>query len=379
MRGHWVARERAVRILSLSKSTGGLASYNRALCAGLRRLGHDVEAICLSDGAEAYAADLRKIGVEASAWPMARYRIAPLADAQLARRLIAHLRDSRCEVLIGHGAKAGLLARLAGRASGTPSVYAMHSQPFLSRVQGRMAPAYGAIERAASTMLGGRTVVLCESMRASVVSARIAAADQVSVIYSGIDPGPYGGRDPGEARAELGLAAQGTVVGWAGRLTAQKAPERFVDLAARIGPACPDTQFVLVGDGIYATDPVPDRLVLLPWQQDPGVLYSACDIYVLTSRWEGLPLALLEAMASGCAVVALAVDGVAEAIRDGVDGLLCPAPDTDCLAACVERLVNDPDRRRQLGRSAQARVRERFTEAQMVQAWERLLRAEARP
>lgn len=374
-----------MRVLCLSKSTGGLAVYNRRLCTGLQALGHDVQVIALSEGADEYAAALSRDGIEADAWPMARYRISPLADLRLARRLARRVRRTSPAVVLGHGAKSGFLARLAGRLTRTPAVYAMHSQPYLRRVQGSAARAYALLERAASSWLGGHTVVLSEHMKASVLAHRIAAPNAVSVIRTGIAPPESALPERDDARHSLGLARDGLLVAWAGRFSRQKAPERFVELAAKLAAGHPGATFALFGDGeqgpglarLIDERGLAGRVVLLPWQRDPTLIYAACDVFVLTSRWEGLPLVLLEAMAAQRAIVAPAVDAIPEALSDRVDGLLCPPDSVAALADAVDELLREPELRLRLGEAAAARVREEFSAHRMVQQWEDLLRGVA--
>jgi len=97
---------------------------------------------------------------------------------------------------------------------------------------------------------------------------------------------------------------------------------------------------------------------------------AATDVVVCPSRFEGLPRALLEAMGLGRAVVGTAVDGIAELIRDGVDGLLVPARDPEALAGAIARLVADPALRARLGDAAARRVREDYGAARMAREHE---------
>ena len=370
-----------MNVLSVSKSTGGVAVYNRTLCRELGARGHEVSSVCLSEGRESYAASLRAIGVSTVELEMERYSIAPLSDLRLARRLAGEVRRRRPAVLVAHGAKAGLVTRLAGRLAGVPVVYVLHSQPYLERVQGRRAFFYRQLERV-GTLLGGHLVALTGSMADELRRLRIAPASRVTVIYTGIDPRPFGGeRDRSEARRALGLAPDRPVVGWAGRFNAQKAPLDFVRVAARLARDTPEVQLLMAGEGPLAQAVrelarelgLEERLLTVAWQEDvPGML-AALDVYVATSHWEGLPLSLLEAMAAGRAVVATAVDGVAEAVEEGVSGYLTAAGDVESLADRAGRLVRDAELRARVGAAARTRVEARFTAERMMADWEALL------
>jgi len=116
---------------------------------------------------------------------------------------------------------------------------------------------------------------------------------------------------------------------------------------------------------------------LLPWQNDPGRAYQAMDIFAMSSLWEGLPLTLLEAMASGCAPVSTTVDGCSEAIETGVSGLLVPPGSPAAMAAALDDLLSSPDRRRAFAAAARQRVLELFDRRRMVREWEALLSEQA--
>lgn len=371
------SRNRA-RILGITKSTGGVAAYNRVLSEALRDRGYDVRGVCLSEGSESYARTLSERGIPAVAMAMERYDIAPLSDASLAMRLTRRLRRDPVDLLIAHTAKGGFLSRLAGRLTGTPVLYVMHSMPFLRRVQGRHAFLYRQLERFGS-LLGGHIVVINHAMRDELVRRRVAPRSRVTVIHSGIDPTRFARpADRSAARRALGLDAHRPVIGWAGRLNPQKAPLDFVRAVARLAPSLPEAQFFMAGEGPLAPEVraeaerlrLGDRLIHAPWQDDVATMYAAFDVYCATSHWEGLPLSLLEAMAAERAAVVTAVDGVREVIRHEVDGVLVDPGDTEATARHLERLIRDERRRGELAHAARARVLEHFTLERMMERWE---------
>lgn len=366
-----------VRILSVTKATGGVAVYNRTLSEELRDRGYDVSGVCLSEGSESYARSLAELGIPAVAMDMDRYSIAPLSDARLAIQLVRHLRRHPVDLVIAHTAKAGFLCRLAGRLAGVPVLYVMHSTPFLRRVQGNRAFLYRQLERIGSR-LGGHIVVINNSMREELARHLTAPRSAVTVIHSGIDPARLQPpADRSEACRALGLDPLRPVVGWAGRLNPQKAPLDFIRAAARLAPSSPKIQFFMAGEGPMASEVraeaerfrLGDQLVTATWQDDVASMYAAFDIYCATSRWEGLPLTLLEAMAAERPAVATAVDGVREVIRHGVDGLLAEVGDSRAMAGHLQRLLLDERRRSELARAAKARVMKCFTIERMMERW----------
>lgn len=371
----------SLRVLSVTKSTGGLANCNRILTEQLQAREFRVRVVCLSEGRDAYARSLAEQGVETISMDMARYSISPLSDLALAIRLVRHVRRHPVDLIIGHGAKAGFLGRLAGRAVGVPALYAMYSMPFLRRIQGRWAVPYGWLERVGAR-LGGHIVAVNHSMRDELVRRGIAQRSAVTVIQQGIDPSPLlVPHDRHAARAELGLDPRRPVIGWAGRMAPQKSPFDFVRAVELVARSVPEAQFFMAGEGALENEVrelvdrlgLGDRLILASWQKDVVRMFAAFDVYVATSRWEGLPLTLLEAMAAERAVVVTPVDGVQEVIRHGVDGFLVAVGDIRAMAGHLEQLLRDEPRRAELARAARARVMERFTVNHMMEHWEDLI------
>jgi glycosyltransferase involved in cell wall biosynthesis len=175
--------------------------------------------------------------------------------------------------------------------------------------------------------------------------------------------------DRASRRARLGLSRDALVVVSVGRLTAPKMPEWLLDAWAEIVRAYPDSQLVFVGDGEKKTRLEGDarragleKSVFFPGQvsQVEDYLKSA-DIYVLPSTSEGMPLALLEAMAVGLPVIASRVGGIGDVIRDDENGLLFEPGDTAGLVRCLSRLMASRQRRSMLGAQARRVVEQHFS------------------
>jgi glycosyltransferase involved in cell wall biosynthesis len=180
--------------------------------------------------------------------------------------------------------------------------------------------------------------------------------------------------DVGDLRQALGLPGERPLVMQVGRLSAQKHPLAFVEGAAQVVRECPDVRFALIGDGplrdvaaahIRELD-LEGHVHLLGWRDEAFRLVAAADVVSLTSRWEGTPYALLEAMAWSRPVVATAVNGCPEIVVDGVTGFLVPPGDTTAWARRMIDLLNDPAQASAMGRQGRKRVEERFTLQQMI-------------
>jgi glycosyltransferase involved in cell wall biosynthesis len=180
-----------------------------------------------------------------------------------------------------------------------------------------------------------------------------------------IPPGP-----PGRERGRW----PGFAVGAVGRLHRQKGLDVLVRAVAQL----PDVRLVLVGDGPErgALERLADalgmrsRLTVTGWTDEPAAYLASFDAVALPSRFEGLPLALLEAMLAGRAVVTTGVGSISDAVLDGKTGLIVPVDDPAALAAALRRLLDDAGLRTRLGTAARDLVSHRFTPAAMAAAYE---------
>ncbi|GAA2241693.1 glycosyltransferase [Streptomyces amakusaensis] len=277
------------------------------------------------------------------------------------------IRRGRPHLVHAHSAKAGLAARLAVRGR-VPTVFQPHAWSF-EAVAGRAARAALTWERYA-TRWSTRTLCVSESERRAGERAGIAA--RWAVIRNGVDLGhfaPADGLAPEDdrrqARASLAalrdVPADAPLVVCVGRLCRQKGQDTLLTAWPRVLARVPAARLLLVGDG-------PDREHLVR-DAPPGVLFAgavpdtgpwlrAADLLVLPSRWEGMALAPLEAMACGRPVVVTDVGGAGESLPPGHRRhSLVPPGDPGALAAAVAALLTDAGLRAALGGEARAHVR----------------------
>lgn len=187
-------------------------------------------------------------------------------------------------------------------------------------------------------------------------------------IPNGLDPGPYEKLDR-SLRSELGVSEDAFLVSSVGRITAQKDPETLLDAAALVCRKRSGVLFAHAGTGerkaAFARSVeergLQGRFRLLGWRSDVSRLLGASDLYVLTSRWEGMPHTVLEAMAAGVPVVATAVGSVPEMVNQGQTGLLVPPGSPERLAEAILRLADDPLLRRQMSERGRKKLLAGFT------------------
>jgi glycosyltransferase involved in cell wall biosynthesis len=220
---------------------------------------------------------------------------------------------------------------------------------------------------------------------------RIVPRAKLSVVLNGIDTNYVASdSEAAELRQSLGIPADSPVVGCVARLHPIKCPDLLIRGFAHLKARFPLAHLVLVGDGPMRAElhQLADRLRLngsvhlVGYQPEPQRYLKIMNVFALTSALEGLPLVLLEAGAAGLPVVATAVGGVPELIRNGENGLLFPAGDENALQSLLGELLDDPGRAHRIGEAARREVVERYDLQRMASNYEQhyrdLLRAFAR-
>jgi glycosyltransferase involved in cell wall biosynthesis len=202
-------------------------------------------------------------------------------------------------------------------------------------------------------------------------------ASQIEVIYTGVDAQTYAplpSVERARVRAEVGVGSQTEMlVTTVARLSIQKGLDDLVDAAADVLRARSDVKFLLIGEGERRPEltqrierhQLGERFDLAGERPATEVarLLASSDLFVLSSHFEGIPISLLEAMATGCPPIATAVGGVPEVVPDGAVGVLVEAARPAQLAAAIVRLLEQPALRSRIGEAARARVIARFDRA----------------
>ena len=299
--------------------------------------------------------DLERYEISAMTRP-----IAPRMDLRALRDLRRAIRAFEPDIVHTHSSKAGILGRTAAHLEKVSTViHSIHGWGFTPL----QSPAKRRLFLAAERRVARWTDHFIAVSQANIDQGRDLGllGENISLIRSGIDLSPFGySSDPAPVRRQLAIPEGVAVVTQIGNLKPQKAPLDFVRMAAIVASSFPEVHFVIAGDGPLREQVndlanvlgITDRLHLPGWWRDVPALLAATDVAVLTSRHEGLPRAVVEALAAGVPVVATAVDGTPEVVREGVNGFLAPPGDVERLAAGVCTLLEDEDRRRVMGEAA---------------------------
>ena len=308
------------------------------------------------DGAAAEIAGLHREPVPELVRP-----VSPALDLAASRRLVEVVRAIKPHVVHTHSSKAGVLGRIAARVGRVPVVvHSIHGFGFTPLQPAPVRALYLTVEKVMARFTD-HFIAVSEGNLNLGVRFGLFEPEQVSLIRSGIALDRF--RNPGGAagaRRRLGLPEDAPLVVQVGNFKPQKAPMDFVRMAAEVAPRVPAAWFVMVGDGhlrsaaeeLAADLGLADRMVFSGWWEDVPGLLAASRVTVLSSRHEGLPRAAVESLAAGVPVVATAVDGTPEVVRDGVNGFLVEAGDVAGLTRRVGQLLTDHELHRRLAAEA---------------------------
>ena len=288
-------------------------------------------------------------------------------SGQVDRSTIAAIRglaaETGADVVHAHGYKADIYSYLALRGRGVPLVSTCHTW----YDNDLMVTLYGRLDR---MVLRGfeRVVAVSDEVRQRLLKAGV-RADRIRTVRNGIDLRPFDRAAPSLRGDDPRLVA-----GLVGRLSWEKGVEIFLAAAARVLAEFPGVRFVVVGEG-------PDReklellldelkirgsAELLGRRDDMPAVYASLDLMVSSSRQEGLPMAILEGMASSLPLVASAVGEVPGVVEDGATGLLVPAEDAERLAEAILDLLRDGEKRRRFGAAGRRRIEQEYSAARMT-------------
>lgn len=320
--------------------------------------------------------------------------ITPADDWRAFRELGTILRAFQPDIVHTHMAKAGLLGRLAaiaynhsaGRGRPARILHTYHGHV----LEGYFSPAMTAALIRTERWLGRGTdalVAISPRIRDELIGRfHIAPPDRFHIVPLGFDLAPLaaiGAAERAAARRALQIPDATRVVTTVGRLTAIKNHALLLDAAREIASASPEALFLIAGDGDLRAPlearasalGIADRVRWLGWRRDLATIYGATDVFALTSRNEGTPVALIEAMAAGVPGVSTDVGGVGDVIPDESTGILVPPDAAPALAAAVLRLLNDPHLRREMGARARQTVVTRYDVKRLVSDIDALYRS----
>jgi len=342
-----------IRVLELRSARGAGGGPEKTILLGAARARRVAVTVC-------YLRDLRDstftIGARAKTLGVDYVEISERHsfDTAIWPALRGLVRARAIDIVHAHEYKTDLLGLLLARAEGVLPMATVHGWIETTARE----RCYGLIDRRLLARYP-LVVAVSEEIRSTLI-ARGAAPERVRCLLNGVDPNHFATRgDAAEARRRLGLPRHGVIVGSVGRLGPEKRFDLLMTAAAKMAPR---PVVVLAGEG--ACGPALQRLAaehrvdlrLLGHQDDVRDVYEALDVFVQSSDTEGVPNAVLEAMAMQVPIVATDVGGTHQILADGSEGLLVPRRDADVLAAAISNTIADIARARARVEAARRRI-----------------------
>jgi glycosyltransferase involved in cell wall biosynthesis len=296
--------------------------------------------------------------------------------------LVAQLRRRRIDLLHAHMFGSNVWGAMLGRAAGVPVVVAHEHGVRLERSRLRAAFDRELVGRAADVL-----VVVSESDRRRLIHLEGVPSAKVRVVPNGVPPVPPPRAD---LRKELAIPDGAPVIGALTVLRPEKALDVLIEAAALLRPEFPDLRVLIAGTGpeegrlrrLVAERGLSGTVLLLGFRPHVADVLAALDVTTHPSDREGSPLAVLESMAAGKAIVATGVGGVPALLSDEEHALLVPPRDPTALAAAVGRVLHDETLRERLGRNARERQQRTFdistTVTQLEDLYEQLVASSRR-
>ncbi|CAN5603391.1 glycosyltransferase family 4 protein [soil metagenome] len=349
---------RTLFVITRGDEIGGAQSYVRDFMVRMASDGHEVHLAVGSSGALTGVLDLHTIPW--SIVPGLNRDIDPRHDIGAVRKLLELIKKVKPDLISAHSSKAGIVARLAAKKAGVPCVFTAHGWAFTEGISRQKQLLFRGIERAMAPLAAR---IICVSEYDHNLAQRYGfPSNRLVTIHNGILDRPPRPRidEPGPIRVAM---------------TARFAPPKQpVTLLRALAPLI-GTECWLIGDGPDLDEArtaaqqlgISDRVKFLGRSSDVPGLLEQCHIFVLSSDWEGFPIATLEAMRAGLPVVVSDVGGAPEAVSEGISGFAVPARDHEAMRDRLRRLISDPELRHRMGDAGRARYLERFTFDEMYQ------------
>lgn len=360
----------SIALMLESDGPGGAEVIVFQLAEELRRRGHHVHPVGPRHGVGWLGARFRDAGFAPETFHLRR----PL-DWDGVRQLEALFRRLRVDVVHSHEFTMAVYGTMAARRVDVPHVITMHGKQGITSAWRRRVALRWAYRNSRAT------VAVSQATKRSMDEELGLASDVIDVIPNGI---PLRPGHPDAVRRELGVQRGEVLLLAVGNLDKRKGHAVLLEALHRLDQEQLPVRWRLAIAGGRGGDERPvleryaaehgmsDRIHILTHRDDVPNLQAAADVFVMPSLWEGLPLAVLEAMLAGNPIIASRTSGIPEAVTHDVEGLLVPPGDVTALASALRTVLVDPDARARLGDAALRRAQRQFTIATMADAYERL-------
>jgi glycosyltransferase involved in cell wall biosynthesis len=290
-------------------------------------------------------------------------------------QLKSYIKKNRFDIVHTHSSAAGILGRIAARLAKTPVIiHTVHGWGLQEGMSFMKKKTYLTLERFCARFTDKLVCVSEADIKTGIEKKICKDRKKYTVVRSGIDVNEFSKQiDLNKKKKELGINPEQVVIGTVGRLDKQKNPIDFLKAAKIVLNKNPNAFFLFVGDGPLRAKTEKllkinnlNNFKILGFRNDVDELVHVFDMLVLTSLWEGLPRAVIEAMAAKKPVIANNVGGVREAVRDSFNGFITQPYNHKQTAEKILFLLENPDKRNEMGLNGYKLVEE-FSDTRMLE------------
>lgn len=308
--------------------------------------------------------------------PSLKRNINLIDDLASLLRLYIIFSQGKFDIVHTHTAKAGFIGRIAAKLAGTPFViHTPHGHDFYGYF-GSVGSRFVVILERIAALFADKIAVLTETEKRDMLKYHVCDSGKIEVVKSGINFSAFEKKDVDiiKKKDEFNIEPGDIVVGAISRLESIKGLEYFIDSVKMVLDVVPKAKFLIVGEGSLRSSledranrmGIGDRVIFTGWREDVPEIMMILDVVVLASLNEAVGRVLIEAGLTGKPVVATAVGGVPDIVRNGKTGILVSPMDSEGIGRAIIELLKDENKRQTMGRAAREWVKSNFDQKNMI-------------
>lgn len=366
------------KVMHIAQASGGVDRYLKMFLKNLDPFKYDNILVCSYE----YDKDDYKDLVSSFEYVEMIREISPKSDLRAVIKVRKLIKKYNPDIVYMHSSKAGAIGRLANYNINNRSIYNPHGWSFNIDCGNVKKNIYRQIEKLLAP-LSDTIIAISDFEKESAIRSGICKEDKIKIIYNGIDIEDYNKKKSRYklTKEKLGIPSDAYVIGTIGRLSKQKAPDIFIQAAAKIKREIPNAYFIMVGDGDESKKVKKlileyglERSVLITgWVDEPIEYLQIFDQAMLLSRWEGFGLVLAEYMLARKPIVATNVDAIPNLIKNGINGLLVPKDDAEAVFNASMKLVKNRELCKSLTKLGYEVVKSKFDIKRVVEEFNMLI------
>jgi len=363
---------RILYVVTAAKFGGAPMHVIRLAEADIKR-GHTVGVVSAPE--PRLLSELKRIGAQTFSNPYFVRPVQPCKDVRALWLVFQVIRKFKPDLVSAHSTKAGYAARFACAILRKPVIFTAHGWAF---TEGRSAwkRRFLALAERLAGRVTAKTICVSNHDRDLALKFKVMPPGKLLVIHNGVDPAPFLNATGACVRQEFGLG-ETPVLTMVGRLAPPKDPLVLLEASQLLRG---EFKLLIIGDGelrsaaenFIRKSRLNHTVILAGERKDIPEILAASDIFVLPSRWEGLPYTIIEAMMAGLPVVATSVGGVPELVDDWKTGVLVPPENPEALAETLQKLLDDPDLCKRMGQAGRKKALREFTLDRMLAETQRV-------